>query len=101
MGNRVGDISNIIQTLAEANGYSVVRDFTGHGIGRLMHEEPQIPHFGPAGRGQKIREGMVFTIEPMINAGGYELTIDSSNGWTARDQGWEIIRPIRAYHRHH
>ncbi len=83
-GNRVGDISNIIQTLAEANGYSVVRDFTGHGIGRFMHEEPPIPHFGPAGRGPIIKEGMVFTIEPMINAGSYQLTIDSSNGWTAR-----------------
>ncbi len=83
-GNRVGDISNIIQTLAEANGYSVVRDFTGHGIGRYMHEDPLIPHFGPAGRGHQIKEGMVFTIEPMINAGSYQLTIDSSNGWTAR-----------------
>jgi methionyl aminopeptidase len=83
-GNRVGDISNIIQTLAETNGYSVVRDFTGHGIGRFMHEDPQIPHFGPAGRGHKLREGMVFTIEPMINAGGHGLTIDSLNGWTAR-----------------
>ena len=84
VGNRVGDISNIIQTLAEANGYSVVRDFTGHGIGRVMHEDPQIPHFGPAGRGPKIKAGMVFTIEPMINIGGYQITIDPSNGWVAR-----------------
>jgi methionyl aminopeptidase len=83
-GNRVGDISNVIQTLAEAEGYSVVRDFTGHGIGRSMHEDPQIPHFGFAGKGHKIREGMVFTIEPMINVGGYELTIDAANGWIAR-----------------
>lgn len=84
VGNRIGDISNIIQTLAEANGYSVVRDFTGHGIGRSMHEDPQVPHFGRAGYGPKIREGMVFTIEPMINIGSYELTIDSANGWTAQ-----------------
>lgn len=84
VGNRIGDVSNIIQTSAEANGYSVVRDFTGHGIGRIMHEDPQIPHFGSAGRGPRIKEGMVFTIEPMINAGSYDLTIDPSNGWTAR-----------------
>lgn len=83
-GNRIGDISNAIQTLAEANGYSVVRDFIGHGIGRVMHEEPEVPHYGPAGHGPRIREGMVFTIEPMINAGGYQLTIDPSNGWVAR-----------------
>ncbi len=84
VGNRVGDISNVIQTFAEANGYSVVRDFVGHGIGKLMHEDPQIPHYGPAGRGYRLKEGMVFTIEPMINAGRYELTIDQSNGWIAR-----------------
>lgn len=84
VGNRIGDVSNIIQTIAEEKGYSVVREFVGHGIGRSMHEDPQVPHYGRAGRGQRIREGMVFTIEPMINAGGYELTIDSSNGWTAR-----------------
>ena len=84
IGNRIGDISNIIQTIAEANGYSVVRDFIGHGIGKLMHEDPQVPHFGPAGRGPRIMEGMVFTIEPMINIGRHELTIDKSNGWIAR-----------------
>ncbi|HYH04239.1 MAG TPA: type I methionyl aminopeptidase [Bacillota bacterium] len=83
-GNRIGDISNTIQTLAEANGYSVVRDFIGHGIGKIMHEEPDVPHYGPAGFGPRIREGMVFTIEPMINVGSYQLTIDSSNGWVAR-----------------
>ena len=83
VGNRVGDISNAIQTYAESHGYSVVRNFVGHAIGTSIHEEPQIPHYGPAGRGPRLKEGMVITIEPMINIGGYELTIDD-NGWAAR-----------------
>lgn len=83
IGNRLGDIGNAIQTFAEGEGYSVVRDFVGHGIGRDMHEDPQVLHYGKPGRGQRIVEGMVFTIEPMINTGGYELTVDE-DGWTAR-----------------
>ncbi|RVU55370.1 type I methionyl aminopeptidase [Anaerosphaera multitolerans] len=83
IGNRLGDIGHAIQSFAESKGYSVVRDFVGHGIGRQMHEDPQVMHFGKPGRGLRIVEGMVFTIEPMINMGGYELTIDD-NGWTAR-----------------
>ncbi|ERT59002.1 methionyl aminopeptidase [Peptoniphilus koenoeneniae] len=83
IGNRLGDIGNAIQTYAESKGYSVVRDFVGHGIGKEMHEDPQVLHFGKPGRGLRIQEGMVFTIEPMINVGGYELTLDK-NGWTAR-----------------
>lgn len=83
LGNRLGDISHAIQTHAESHCFSVVRDFTGHGIGRNMHEEPQVLHYGPPHKGFRLVEGMVFTIEPMINLGTYELTIDP-NGWTAR-----------------
>lgn len=82
-GKRMGDIAHAIQSHAEAHGFSVVRDFTGHGIGQNMHEDPQVLHFGPPHKGVKLREGMVFTIEPMINVGSYDLTIDW-NGWTAR-----------------
>jgi len=83
VGNRIGDISHAIQTYVEGEGYSIVRDFVGHGIGRNMHEEPQVPHFGIPGRGPRLVEGMVITIEPMINIGRYECVIDD-NGWTAR-----------------
>lgn len=83
IGNRIGDISNAIQEYVEPKGYSVVRDFVGHGIGRDIHESPQVPHFGRAGRGPRITEGMVFTIEPMINIGRYNSKMDD-NGWTAR-----------------
>ncbi|NLY66574.1 MAG: type I methionyl aminopeptidase [Tissierellia bacterium] len=83
VGNRIGDISHAIQTYVEGEGFSVVRDFVGHGIGRNMHEDPQVPHFGMPGRGPRLMEGMVITIEPMINTGRYECTIDD-NGWTAR-----------------
>jgi methionyl aminopeptidase len=81
--NRLGDISHAIQVHAESHRFSVVRDFTGHGIGHNMHEEPQVLHFGHPDRGLRLIEGMVFTIEPMINLGSYNLTIDR-NGWTAR-----------------
>jgi methionyl aminopeptidase len=82
-GNRIGDISHAIQTYAEQHGYSVVREFTGHGIGQIMHEEPYVPHFGPPGRGPLLKEGMVITIEPMLNMGSYHVKIDE-DGWTAR-----------------
>lgn len=80
--NHVSDISWAIQSYAESQGFSVVRDFVGHGIGSKMHEEPQIPNFGEKGKGPILRKGMVLAIEPMVNAGGYEVEI-SSNGWTA------------------
>lgn len=83
IGNRLGDISHAIQSYVEAEGYSVVRDFVGHGIGKDIHEDPQVPHFGRPGRGPRLTEGMVFTIEPMINIGEYGCTIDD-NKWTAR-----------------
>lgn len=83
IGNRIGDISHAVQTYAESKGFSVVRDFVGHGIGRYMHEEPQVPHFGRPGRGLRLMEGMVITIEPMVNIGTYKCKVDD-NGWTAR-----------------
>lgn len=82
-GVRLGDIGHTIQTYAEANGFSVVRDFVGHGIGTNMHEDPQVLHYGKPGRGIRLEEGMVFTIEPMINAGDWPIKMDD-NGWTAR-----------------
>lgn len=80
-GNRLGDISAAVQTTAESAGYSVVRDFVGHGIGRNMHEDPQIPNFGKKGRGIELQTGMVLAIEPMVNAGGYRVKI-LRDGWT-------------------
>ena len=80
-GNRLGDISAAVQTTAESDGYSVGRDFVGHGIGRNMHEDPQIPNFGKKGRGIELQTGMVLAIEPMVNAGGYRVKI-LRDGWT-------------------
>ncbi|BAU12064.1 methionine aminopeptidase [Leptolyngbya sp. NIES-3755] len=80
-GARVGDIGAAIQEYAESNGFSVVRDMVGHGVGRVFHTEPQIPHFGKRGTGVKLRPGMVFTIEPMLNEGTYELKF-LSDRWT-------------------
>src|SRR4030066_2021954 len=82
VGNRVSDISYSIQKHVESHGFSVVRSFVGHGIGRQLHEEPQIPNFGPPGRGPSLREGMTLAIETMVNAGGYEVFI-LDDGWTA------------------
>ncbi len=81
-GCRVGDIGHAIQTHAEAQGFSVVRDFVGHGIGRVFHEEPQIPHYGSPDRGTRLTRGMTFTIEPMINAGTFHTRI-LEDRWTA------------------
>lgn len=83
VGNRIGDIGHAIQKYAESQGFSVVRHFIGHGIGKKMHEAPEVPHYGPAGRGVRLKEGMVITIEPMLNTGSYQIKIDK-DGWTAR-----------------
>lgn len=83
VGNRLGDIGHAIQSFVEAEGFSAVRDFTGHGIGRSMHEDPAVLNYGTPGKGVKLREGMVITIEPMINIGRWECKVDA-NGWTAR-----------------
>ena len=82
VGNRISDVSNAVQSHVEAKGYSVVRNFVGHGIGKSLHEEPQIPNFGPPGRGIRLKAGMVFAIEPMINIGRYGVKV-LDDGWTA------------------
>jgi methionyl aminopeptidase len=82
LGNRLGDISATVQQHVEANGYSVVREFVGHGIGRQLHEEPQIPNFGQPGHGPVLKQGMVLAIEPMVNAGGPAVRVLADN-WTA------------------
>jgi len=81
-GNRLSDISAAIQASVEGEGYSVIRQFVGHGIGRALHEEPQVPNFGAPGRGPKIRPGMTLAIEPMIAAGAHDVEI-LEDGWTA------------------
>jgi methionyl aminopeptidase len=80
-GNRLGDISAAVQLTVEAAGFSVVRDFVGHGIGRDLHEEPQIPNFGKKGRGIELKSGMILAIEPMVNQGDYRVNI-LPDGWT-------------------
>lgn len=88
-GNRLGDISHAVQEHAEKNGYGVIRDLCGHGIGREMHEDPNVPNFGPAGRGVRLKPGMVIAIEPMIARGRWPIYVDD-NGWTVitRDHSW-------------
>jgi methionyl aminopeptidase len=82
-GGRLSDISHAIQRVTEENGFSVVRALVGHGVGRSMHEDPQIPNFGPPGRGPELAPGMVFAIEPMINAGGPDITVEDDQ-WSIR-----------------
>ncbi|MGX6970539.1 type I methionyl aminopeptidase [Vagococcus bubulae] len=83
VGNRIGDIGHAIQTYVEGEDLSVVRDFIGHGIGPTIHEAPSVPHYGQAGKGPRLKEGMVITIEPMVNTGTWQMKMDN-NGWTAR-----------------
>jgi len=82
IGNTVGDVGAAVQKLVESNGFSVVREFVGHGIGTKLHEEPQVPNYGAAGSGPRLRDGMVLAIEPMVNVGGHEARVLSDN-WTA------------------
>lgn len=83
VGNRIGDIGHAIQSYVEPFGFGVVREFVGHGIGPTLHEGPSVPHYGQAGKGMRLKEGMVITIEPMINTGTWKSKMDD-NGWTAR-----------------
>lgn len=83
-GNRVGDIGFAVQSYAEENGYSVVRELVGHGVGKNLHEEPDVPNFGNKGRGIRMASGMVIAIEPMINAGVKDVDFDREDGWTVR-----------------
>jgi methionyl aminopeptidase len=91
-GNRLSDISHAIQTHVEAEGFSVVRNYVGHGIGTEMHEEPQIPNFGLPGRGPLLKEGMVLAIEPMVNAGGWEVE--------TLDDRWTVVTKDRSLSAH-
>jgi methionyl aminopeptidase len=81
-GNRIGDISYAVQAHCESHGFGVVRAFVGHGIGRALHEEPQVPNFGEAGRGPVLKAGMVLAIEPMVTMGSWEVRV-LEDGWTA------------------
>ena len=81
VGKRIGDVANAVQTLAEANGYGVVRELVGHGIGRSLHEDPEVPNYGKQGSGLKFQEGLVIAIEPMINM-GTKSVVHESDGWT-------------------
>ena len=81
LGYRLSDISHAIQSYVESNGFSIVRDFVGHGIGTKLHEDPQIPNYGPPGKGPRLCEGMVLAIEPMVNFGSYHVNV-LSDGWT-------------------
>jgi len=83
VGNRVGDISHAVQNYVEGNGFSVVQSMVGHGVGREMHEDPQVPNYGTAGQGPELREGMVIAIEPMVNVGGFEVEVG--------DDSWAIF----------
>lgn len=80
---RLSDIGHAVQSFVEAEGFSVVREFVGHGIGTSLHEEPQVPNFGQRGKGPRLRPGLVLAIEPMVNAGGPAVEVDA-DGWTAR-----------------
>jgi methionyl aminopeptidase len=90
VGNRVHDISNAVQTYVEANGFSIVRDLCGHGVGKFLHEDPSIPNFGKKGTGPKLKNGMTLAIEPMVNAGKYEV-ITAKDGYTQMDQPQHIL----------
>lgn len=81
VGNRVGDISHAVQSYVEPRGYGVVRSLVGHGVGRDMHEDPQVPNFGPSGRGPRLAEGMVLAIEPMVTCGGWDVEV-GKDGWS-------------------
>jgi len=95
VGYRLSDVSNAIQSYVESHGFSVVRDFVGHGIGTNLHEDPQIPNYGPPGKGPRLAEGMVLAIEPMVNAGGYSVEI-LNDKWTVVT----LDRSLSAHYEH-
>ena len=99
-GNRLSDISHAVQSRVELDGLSVIRTLVGHGIGREMHEDPQIPNFGEPGKGPQLEEGMVLAIEPMVNAGGPEVRM-GSDGWAVYSAGRLAGRALRVHGRGH
>jgi len=88
----LGDISHAVQEYAESNGFSIVEQYVGHGIGRQMHEDPQVPNYGPAGCGPMLKEGMTLAIEPMVNAGTYEVEV--------LDDDWTVVTKDRKLSAH-
>jgi methionyl aminopeptidase len=84
LGNRVSDIGHAVQSYVEKHGFSVVREFVGHGIGSKLHEDPQVPNFGQPGRRERLMPGMVLAVEPMVNAGACDVVLSADDGWTAR-----------------
>jgi methionyl aminopeptidase len=91
-GNRIGDISAAIQSYVESNGFSVVRNFVGHGVGKFLHEEPQVPNFGKPGKGPRLKEGMTIAIEPMVNTGSPDVMV--------LDDGWTVVTADGGYSAH-
>lgn len=83
-GVRLGDMSSVIQQVVESAGYGVIRDFVGHGIGKRLHEDPQVPNFGKAGEGPRLPAGVTLAVEPMITQGSYEVFVDKKDGWSVR-----------------
>jgi methionyl aminopeptidase len=83
-GNRLHDVSFAVQEHVEERGYSVVREFCGHGVGSKMHEDPQVPNYGRPGTGPKLKPGLVLAIEPMVNLGSHEIEVDKTDNWTVR-----------------
>jgi len=92
-GNHLSDISSAIQKIVEENGYGVIRDFAGHGIGKSLHEDPEVPNYGQPGKGPILRSGMTLAIEPMITAGDYNVVIDK-DGWTVRSQDGSLTAHV-------
>ena len=91
-GARVGDIGEAVQRFAEARGYSVVREYVGHGVGRFLHEDPQVPNYGPGGRGALLRKGMTIAIEPMVNIGDWHTRLE--------DDQWTVITADKSLSAH-
>ena len=99
-GHRLGDVGAAVEGIAEQAGFTVVREYVGHGIGTAMHEDPQVPNYGPAGRGMKLKEGHVLAIEPMVNA-GTAATRAARRRLDRRHRRRPALRPLRAHHRGH
>lgn len=95
-GATLGDIGNAIQTYVEKNNYSVVREYCGHGLGKIFHTSPSVMHFGKAGKGEVLEEGMFFTIEPMVNTGGWQTILNAKDGWTV----WTKDKSLSAQFEH-
>ena len=100
MGNRLHEVGRAVQNVAEAAGFSVVREYVGHAIGTAMHERPQVPNYWPGTPGPTLKEGMVFAIEPMVNVGGYETYV-LDDGWSVMTEDGATLGALRAHHRGH